>query len=163
MSNITAELRIENAKLKARVAELEETLSFERAERSGGVAPAQELEFPWAWNLTRTEASLMAALFRARGAASNEFLHSSMYGLEGGESPHDKIVQVYICRIRKKLEPHFPGKVQTSPNVSARSGSILTHWGRGFYLSPECRAAISAHQVKRNAEGRSTPPMLKVA
>ena len=75
------------------------------------------------FHLTMSEYKLFVALVRANGRAlSKERLLSLMYidGVE--EVPEIKIVDVFVCKVRKKLSRCYPGM----------DGLIKTLWGRGY-------------------------------
>lgn len=83
--------------------------------------------YPEAWRLTKYEGRMLKALARAKGGyVSTEQLLVTLYGLEPDVEP--KIVDVWICKLRKKL---------------AGTGiEIRTSWGVGFGLSPESVLAL---------------------
>jgi two-component system cell cycle response regulator CtrA len=85
------------------------------------------LAFPPQWRLTSRETSMLAALYAAKGALGKEALHHAVSDLEIETEP--KIVDVYICKIRRKV---------------GRFGiRIETLWGDGFRLRGESRAVIA--------------------
>jgi DNA-binding response OmpR family regulator len=75
--------------------------------------------------LTRSEANLFAVLF-SQGEqgriATKEFLYEALYWHVGENAePTTRILDVYVCKIRKKLPPGV---------------KIETVWGRGWRLAP---------------------------
>lgn len=74
--------------------------------------------------MTGQEAALFRILLAAKGRTiSKEGLLSELYSRKfyaDGEIPEIKIIDVFICKLRKKLEPM--GLV------------IETAWGKGYYL-----------------------------
>lgn len=77
-----------------------------------------------AFKLTAKEARLMAALLR-RSECTKEQLLSFMYDAHE-DVPEIKIIDVFVCKLRKKLADH--------------ALDIQTIWGRGYFISPEHRA-----------------------
>ncbi|MCX5570602.1 helix-turn-helix domain-containing protein [Kaistia sp. K-TC2] len=105
-------LEAENAILRDRVATLE---------RDAGL----HLHLPPGLGLTPHEARVFLALLK-RDVCSKEQLMNAAYDLlHDGELPAIKIIDVFICKIRRKLKPH--------------DISIGTLWGRGYYLDAEAR------------------------
>ncbi|MBI1246137.1 MAG: hypothetical protein GC202_14140, partial [Alphaproteobacteria bacterium] len=86
---------------------------------------AQVMGLQVAFGLTATEAKLLDALCRM-GAATMERLHADVYGLDPNGGPELKIIDVHICKLRKKL-----GDIE-----------IETVWGSGYRLSAEARELI---------------------
>lgn len=72
--------------------------------------------------LTPTESTLVAALMECGRMTKDRIYHSLFGNLHESEQPEPKIVDVYICKIRRKL----PEGV-----------TIDTHWGSGVSMSPE--------------------------
>jgi DNA-binding response OmpR family regulator len=120
-------LQAENERLHERIAALEAALGC------GFVAPE-------AWRLTRHEAAVFGILLAARGIAGTEAIMAGLYA--GGEfdEPNVKIVQVWVHKLRVKLEPH--------------GLAIETAWGFGYRLSPETKALARA-QIAAAAEARA--------
>lgn len=81
-------------------------------------------------NLTRIEFELFRFFLDRRGrTASKEAILESMYQLRPSEDevPEIKIVDVFVCKLRKKIEP--------------LGLSIKTVWGRGYHLEePETKS-----------------------
>lgn len=89
------------------------------------------------WHLTGKEAVLLAALYARRGNMVNkEGLMSAIYG-DRPEEPEMNIVDVFVCKIRKKLR-------------AIGAGPIDTVWGIGYAISPAgveaCAEAIRLAQ-----------------
>lgn len=80
---------------------------------------------PWASafepaGLTASEARIVAAIVAARGrTATRAALHAALYS-DSVEAPEPKIIDVYICKIRRKIG-QLPFR-------------IVTVWGEGFRL-----------------------------
>lgn len=105
-------LRAENDVLRERIACLEEQL----------VATKQ---LPMEWRLTVQEARVFGVLVN-RELATKEAIMSGLYIDRGVDEAEQKIVDVFICKIRKKLKP-FGVRIETV-------------WGRGYRLGPAERA-----------------------
>lgn len=119
--DLIAQLEMENDTLRARVAQLEAFLT-------GG-----NIQAPLEWGLTTSEEMVFGAL-ASRELATKEFIMTLLYrGLQQDEA-EIKIVDVLICKLRKKIRPF--------------GVEIRTHWGRGFSLSAEARARL---KIKHNA------------
>jgi two-component system, cell cycle response regulator CtrA len=85
-------------------------------------------------HLTDKEYQMLELLALRRGTTLNkEMFLSHLYG--GMDEPEMKIIDVFICKLRKKLA-----------NASGGKGYIETVWGRGYVMRElgEVAAAISA-------------------
>jgi DNA-binding response OmpR family regulator len=79
-------------------------------------------------NLTNQEQRLLTALAMAPGRClSKEKLMDTLYwDRRGGEDVEIKVIDVFICKLRKKLAP-----------LTAAGVSIKTHWGKGYeFIAP---------------------------
>ena len=74
------------------------------------------------WGLTHNEARLLGALMCGR-VCTKSHLMDLVYETAPGDQPDVKIVDVFVCKLRKKLAPH--GVV------------VDTVWGRGFRMREE--------------------------
>lgn len=101
--------------LRERVRQLEEAL-----------APST-ITVPLEWRLTGSEARVFAHL-TTRHVATKQSIMMALYSDRANEDPEMKIVDVFICKMRKKLTPF--GIV------------IATVWGQGYAL--ESRGAFQA-------------------
>lgn len=119
----------ENRTLRKRVAELEIAIS--------AVAGAQNV--PRVFRLTNTESRVFEVLLR-HSECSQERLHlatySDTYHQSDDELPTLKIIDVYICKIRKKIA-RFDCKIETL-------------WGRGYTLPSETRRIVGALCAEAN-------------
>lgn len=79
--------------------------------------------------LTRQEAEILGQLHAARGAVvSRQSLLAGLYPIEADEA-EIKIVDVFVCKIRKKLKP--------------LGLDIGTAWGGGYRFIPPTGKALS--------------------
>lgn len=79
--------------------------------------------------LPRSEWELLMFLYEKRPrVATKEEIMEWLYQLSPDDPPEIKIVDVFICKIRKKLKP--------------LGISIGTHWGRGYSLILEAAPEI---------------------
>jgi two-component system cell cycle response regulator CtrA len=118
-------LEAENERLREEVAELRELLY-------GGERPT-----PVEWRLTAAETRVMMAL-AARELATEAHVMSALYGLRpDGDTAEEKIVDVFICKIRKKVAP-FGVRIETV-------------WGRGWTLDAQTRARLRPARPGRAA------------
>ena len=110
-------LEAENERLQDRILVLEDLLGI-------------GLEWPLFLGLTPHEGKVLGALMR-REVQSKEGLLLALYGHKpDGDMPEIKIIDVFICKVRKKL---------------ARFGiTIDTLWGQGYRLQPTMREKIKA-------------------
>lgn len=116
-------LNQENYALRERVAELEAALSGD-----GFVAPLE-------WRLTAQEARVFGVLL-AREIASKEAFMAALYeNRPDADQPEPKIVDVMICKLRRKLKPFGIG--------------IVCLWGRGHSLAPGARARLRGEAAER--------------
>lgn len=104
-----------NDTLRQRVGELEGLLGL-------------RFESPPQLGLTRQESKIFGLLMKlplvAKETAIRElYLHSQ-------DEAEIKIVDVFVCKMRKKLEPH--------------GIEILTQWGQGYYLDKTNKARADA-------------------
>lgn len=109
MADLVALLQEEVSTLRERVRQLEQAL-----------AP-DSIAVPLEWCLTAAEASVYRCL-AARPWASKATLMVALYSDRADDGPDQKIVDVFICKLRKKLRPFGVG--------------IATIWGQGYALSP---------------------------
>ena len=78
-------------------------------------------------HLTAKELHMLEALFmRPQSILTKEMLLGQLYG--GMDEPELKIIDVFICKLRKKLTA-----------AGARPDFISTVWGRGYSIAPDAR------------------------
>jgi DNA-binding response OmpR family regulator len=107
-------LEDENFLLKSRLSYIEQSASAGALE----LAPA---------GFTPCESKLLAFLVaRAGKIVTRDALHAYMYPLDDREL---KIIDVFICKLRKKLPPHI---------------AIETYRGHGFYMTSEAATNLRA-------------------
>lgn len=107
-------LERENDDLRFRIAELESAI-------------IADIPMPPAIGLTGSEEMILRVLL-AKPCATKEMFLAALYGARIDDAPAPKIVDVYLCKLRRKLE---------------RFGlTITTVWGRGYMLSPDERAGV---------------------
>jgi two-component system cell cycle response regulator CtrA len=80
---------------------------------------APEYRPPLEWCLTESEARVFAALL-ARDVATKEQIMHALYAERIDREPEMKILDVLVCKMRKKLAPH--------------GINIVTVWGIGYSL-----------------------------
>jgi hypothetical protein len=76
------------------------------------------------FGVTNREAMLLAALLK-RPEATKDQLLNAMYTV-AEDVPEIKIIDVFVCKLRKKLERH--------------AITIETMWGRGYFIAADMRA-----------------------
>ncbi|QYJ00776.1 winged helix-turn-helix domain-containing protein [Thalassovita mediterranea] len=108
-------LEAENDELRERISQLE-------AELYG-----DDWCCPVDFRLTRAEALLLSLLVKNE-RMSKELAHRALCDRQGADT-EPKIVDVFICKARKKLAPF--------------GVHIHTLWGTGYYLDAETRQALA--------------------
>lgn len=83
---------------------------------------------PIEWRLTGSEARVFGTLL-AREIATKDAIMAALYRDAGKEEAEEKICDVFICKLRKKVKPF--------------GIEILTQWGTGWRLPAETRAAFA--------------------
>jgi two-component system, cell cycle response regulator CtrA len=102
---------------------------------------------PLEWNLTDSEERLVRVLM-ARQFASKDTIMAALYW-DKDEPGEIKIIDVMVCKIRKKLKRH--------------GIDIRTHWGRGYSLPPEIRQGYRSTSTRGDLRGAPAAPMSEVA
>lgn len=112
-------LEAENDLLRERITTLEEIIGL-------------KIDVPLVFGLTGQEAKLFGALLK-RDIITKEAAMSVLYGLrpDGDEEVEIKIIDVFVCKIRKKLEKFEIG--------------IETVWGRGYRMSAEAKVKAQSY------------------
>lgn len=83
---------------------------------------------PIALRLTGKECALLGILMK-RDTCTKQQIMSGLYAIGPDEEPEVKIVDVFVCKMRKKLKP-FGIEVDTV-------------WGQGYRLTPAAKAIVS--------------------
>lgn len=113
----------ENDTLREKVAQLESLLGMR--------SPA-----PIELGLTASEARVFGVLM-ARERATRDAIMAALYAdRPGDEEAELKIVDVFVCKMRKKLKP-----------FDIQIGNV---WGQGYFMTPEQKQRVQAlwpHQV----------------
>lgn len=113
---------------KVRVLQAENEMLRERVDQLEGVLFRTDRSLPVEWLLTPQEARLLGALIK-REHCTKDQLMMALYGdRHSGEEAEPKIVDVVICKTRRKLKPF---------NIA-----IKTHWGHGYFIPPEQRKLL---------------------
>jgi two-component system cell cycle response regulator CtrA len=97
-------------------------------------------------NLTGKEYAILELLAMRKGAAlTKEAFLNHLYG--GMDEPELKIVDVFVCKLRKKLY-----------DLTQKSGYIETIWGRGYMLKdPKDKSQYIAPKTKNQKEKLTDP------
>ena len=104
----------ENDMLRAKVEQLEGLLGV-------------RMSAPLILGLTAQEARVLGVLMK-RDVATKEAVMAGLYSHRADDTVEIKIVDVFICKIRKKLQPFdIP---------------IETVWGQGYRLKPETKEKV---------------------
>lgn len=92
----------------------------------------------WGVDWTSSQRLIVSTLFAASPeAVPSERLWSLLYAARpGDDGPDEKIIGVYICKIRKRLPPEH--------------GQIVTYWGRGYAFEPADQGVADLKPAKRH-------------
>jgi two-component system cell cycle response regulator CtrA len=101
----------ENEELRGRVRQLEEAI---------GMA----VEPPLVFGLTKSEAIMFGVLLNNRAPRKETFM-TAVFSDRIDDPPEQKIIDVWMCKIRKKLKPY--------------GIEIETCWGVGYAMSEACK------------------------
>lgn len=94
---------------------------------------ASSWQMPLQWGLSPSKGKLMAALVE-RPIVSKDDLHAVLYRDDPDGGPDDKIICVFIRKIRRKIGPF--------------GWSIATFWREGYWIPAEQRELIKAGAVR---------------
>ncbi len=111
--------------LKARIIDLEFQVMCLRSEILG---KTEFDDLPREWGLTLKEDQIFRTILSATGVATRDRILTALYFDRGDAEPNQKILDVFICKLRKKLEP-FQIKIRTV-------------WGRGWEIDAEVKAQL---------------------
>ena len=115
------------ADITAREAALEETIRrLEDRVLELEEAMCLRVLSPLEWGLTQNESRLIGALLE-RELLTKDAAMAALYRDRGMDEPDVKIVDVFICKARKKLKPF--------------GIEITTVWGVGYFMRPECKTS----------------------
>jgi two-component system, cell cycle response regulator CtrA len=106
-----AKLEAENDELRVRIRELEEMLGI-------------TFETPPQFGFSRSESAIFGLLLKQQLVRRSAMM-DSIY-LHKQDEAEIKIVDVWVCRMRRKLRPY--------------GITIQTQWGQGYFLSPAHKA-----------------------
>ncbi len=91
----------------------------ERVRQLESLIVPEDVTIPIEWQLTARESKLFAAL-TTREVATKDYIMAAVYEPGVDDEPEPKIVDVFICKIRRKVQPF--------------GVNIETVWGRGYTL-----------------------------
>lgn len=113
-------LEAENEMLRARLRDMEREYGFRDP-------------VPFAFGLTASEAKIMSLLVSRDFASRAQMMTAVMADrhADADGQPEMKIIDVYVCKIRKKVAPF--------------GIEITSLWGRGYRLSPEMKAKVAVY------------------
>lgn len=81
---------------------------------------------PIEWGLTAHESKVLGVLMK-REAVTKEGIMAALY--DGRDDPEIKIVDVFVCKLRRKLKPF--------------GVEVATLWGRGYQMSAENKRRVT--------------------
>jgi len=113
-----ATIEAENELLRERVKQLEQEVGF-------------RIEVPLIFGLTGSEARILGVLLKREVATKETLLLATTKDATGNLAPEIKIVDVFICKMRKKLTPF--GIV------------IETVWGQGYRMLDDSKALVGQY------------------
>lgn len=108
----------EIARAEALEAEIERL--NQRVDQLEAVIGISGVLLPMEWRLTASEARVMGVLLK-RELATKDAIMAALYRADARDEAEIKIVDVFICKIRKKLKPF--------------GVQIVTLWGQGYSVS----------------------------
>jgi two-component system cell cycle response regulator CtrA len=85
--------------------------------------------FPVEFGLTGSEAKVLNLLM-LRDAVCKDGFMDAIYRGRGDDEPEVKIIDVFICKLRRKIRPF--------------GVEIKTIWGRGYQMAPDDKARVRA-------------------
>lgn len=91
---------------------------------------------PLEWRLTGSETKVFGRLLRG-GLTTKDALMATLYRDGAKDEAEIKIVDVFICKLRKKLKPF--------------GLEILTVWGAGYQMSPASKERFEREWAPRIA------------
>lgn len=119
----------EIARLNARCEALEEE-NLALTEQLRGLLADDDFAVPAHWHLTTHMRAVLNFLNRRRGPVSHHAMHTALYGLQPNGGPDLKICNVWVCKLRERLDP--------------LGIAINTVWGYGYELDAPNRAKLKA-------------------
>lgn len=119
-------------KLEDRIEELEAENAWLREQ----VTVPAAYHLPLKWRLTKSEGTVLWVII-SRPLATKEAIAMTLYGARDEPADPLKIVDVFVCKIRRKLEPF--------------GIHVLTSWGRGYYFEPADRECLRKQLLNGNA------------
>lgn len=128
--DLVTKLEEENDELRERVRQLEGLLGM-------------TFEAPLQFGLTAKESRVLGTLMNLP-MATKQALMTALYRDRIDAEPGIKIVDVFVCKMRAKLEP-FGIRVETL-------------WGQGYFLKDETKAALAATLAEFAPSKVTTPP-----
>lgn len=116
----------------ARIEDLEHELAASRAAVAAN--PETQMQVQLRFGLTPLEARLLGLLL-AHKELGRDFAFSTIWGMGGqrSDSPSPKMLDVYLCKIRKRLS-----------GIGAPADIIETIWATGWRIAPQHRAWFDA-------------------
>jgi two-component system, cell cycle response regulator CtrA len=107
------------------VVESENRLLRERLATLEALLMETDMPVPVEWRLTGSEARVFGVLVNKPVATKEAILTALYWDRATDEEPDQKIIDVFVCKLRKKLAPF--------------GVEIATLWGRGWTLHPDVR------------------------
>lgn len=99
--------------------------------------------FPFEWQLTHSEFKILVSVVNAE-IATKQRIYSELYSNNFTDNPAaEKIVDVYICKLRKKV----------------RDFKIETIWSRGYFIEASMRKLIREKYFVTPATFASAPKL----
>ena len=113
---------------RCQIVEEENEMLREQVEQLKALLRSQTI-LPLEWGLTASEQIVLGTLLQRR-RASKDTLYQALYAHRalGDDDVEPKIVDVFVCKLRRKLKPF--------------GIEIMTVWGHGYEISAETRRAI---------------------
>lgn len=127
------------------IALMEENATLKEALRQMRDFLIPQAIIPFSWRLTGRERDVLLALRKASpNVLHRERMLITLYGILEADMPDQKILDVWICKLRRKLM------------LSQTRVTIETVWGRGWRIDSENLARLNAY-IEEASEPTWTP------
>ena len=140
MTSVLVKQDKEIKRLNRRVVELEGELEAWKAharEASLGTSEDLMMRANNPWKLTGKELGVLFSIMRRPHGVSRDQMMNAIYGvIDPGEQPEIKIIDVFVCKLRRKLREAGP------EDCRIPRGAISTIWGRGYKLEDDARKRL---------------------
>lgn len=133
-------LEMEKVRLQKRITELEGTVAeydLQLRQQGGRIDTDMKWQLHNHIGMTPSELTLLFLLLTRREGLTKGAIMEALYSHDhsADEVPEIKIVDVFICKLRKRLRE----------KAGLHPGTIQTIWGKGYKIASEHRPALLRH------------------